>query len=295
MAAADQQAAQASLAAAIAREVLAAWQALLDVAQLRKTIPDLSAAVAALAHQYGNASAALAVHYYETERAAAAVSGKFTPVPAQPPSLEQVTEGVRWATKDLWTADYAPHVEPAQVLLQGAASTLALDTGRETLITAVHQDRKARGWARHVEPGACYFCVMLATRGMAYRSRQTAEFQAHAHCRCIPEPVFTAYEPPARVREWEALWRSSTRGKSGAEARRAFRAALEGRDLKPTKAQTAAARAPKAASGRAESHVRSELAALQKSHAALKASGANPIAEKWQADRIAKLRRDLGK
>jgi len=41
--------------------------------------------------------------------------------------------------------------------------------------------------------------------------------------------VFTAYEPPARVREAQALWVSSTRGKSGNAARIAFRQAVEGR------------------------------------------------------------------
>jgi hypothetical protein len=225
-AAAEHQAAQASLAAALAREVAAVWQALLNVAQLAKTLPDLSAVIAALVGQYGSASAAVAADYYGTARLNAGVSGLFTVVPASPPDHGQVDAGVRWATKGLWTP--APDPVPALKLTQAAVETLVLDTGRDTLIGAVETDRKARGFARHTEPGCCYFCAMLATRGDVYRSRQSASFQAHPGDRCQPEPVFTAYEPPAQVREWQQLWRSSTRGTSGKDAVAAFRQAFEG-------------------------------------------------------------------
>lgn len=223
--AAGQQAAQASLAVALAAEVAAAWRALLDTAALAKTIPDLSAVLAALVGQYGSASAAVAAEYYSAARAQAGVSGLYTVVPASPPDHGQVDAGVRWATKDLWTTQ--PDPAPALKLTQAAAETLVLDTGRDTIVNAVLSDSKARGWARHTEPGCCAFCAMLATRGDVYRSRQTAGFQAHPGDRCQPEPVFTAYEPPAQVREWQALWRSSTKGTSGKDAVAAFRQAYE--------------------------------------------------------------------
>ena len=224
-AAAEQQTAQASLAVALAQEVAAAWQALLDVGELAKTLPDLSAVVAALVQQYGSASAAVAAEYYTAARADAGVSGLYAVTPASPPDAGQVDAGVRWATKDLWTPQ--PDPAPALKLTQAAAQTLVLDTGRDTIVNAVLADSKARGWARHTEPGCCAFCAMLATRGAVYRSRRTADFQAHPGDRCQPEPVFGIYEPPAQVRQWQALWRSSTKGTSGAASIAAFRQAYE--------------------------------------------------------------------
>lgn len=223
--ASEHYAAQAALAAALVQQVTAAWNALLDVARLGRTVPVLSAAVAALVHQYGSASAAVAADYYDAARAAAAVRGSYVVVPAQPAGPDQVDEAVRWATRNLWRPD--PAVEPARVMTQGAAQKLVLDTGRDTITAAALNDRQARGWARHTEPGCCYFCAMLATRGEVYRSRESASFSAHDHDRCQPEPVFGIYEPPAQVREWQALWRSSTRGTSGQGSVRAFRQAFE--------------------------------------------------------------------
>jgi hypothetical protein len=227
MAAADQQAAQVAVADHLSAQVSAAWSALLHVGALKLTLPRLSVAVAALVHQYGRASAALAVHYYEERRLEAGVTGKFTPVPADPASADAVDEAVRWATRDLWSRQ--PDVTAARRSVQAVSEKLALDTGRDTVIGAVHADRKARGWARVTEPGACYFCAMLATRGMAYRSEKTADFRSHDHCRCHAEPVFTAYEPSAQIREWQALWHGSTRGHSGKAAIKAFRQEYEGR------------------------------------------------------------------
>jgi len=148
------------------------------------------------------------------------------------------------------TADYLDallQIEPAQeapsagsaiadakARLAASSERLVLDTGRNTVIDSAQRDPKAKGWARIPEPGACSFCLMLATRGAVYRSESTADFKSHDNCRCHVEPVFTAYEPSAAVRQAQALWASSTRGKSGNAARIAFRQAVEGRTA-PTK------------------------------------------------------------
>jgi len=222
--AAEYRAAQAALGAALAVQVAQAWAVLLDTSRLRATIPVLAAAVAALVHRYGQVSALTAAGYYEAARLEAGVAGRFTPVPADPADLDAVLAAVKWATRDLWTPE--PDAAPARAATVAAAEKLVLDTGRDTITGAVMADRKARGWARVTEPGACYFCAMLASRGAVYRTEQTAQFRAHDHCHCHPEPVFTAYEPSAQVREWQALWVKSTAGHSGKAAIAAFRAAL---------------------------------------------------------------------
>ena len=222
--AAEYRAAQATLTSALAVQVAHAWAALLDTSRLRASIPVLAAAAAALVARYGQVSAMLAAQYYEAARLDAGVAGRFSPVPADPADLDAVTEVVKWATRDLWTPE--PDVAPARAAAVAATEKLVLDAGRDTITGAVLADRKARGWARVTQPGACYFCVMLATRGAVYKTEATAGFQAHDHDHCHPEPVFTAYEPSAQVREWQALWSESTAGHSGKAAIAAFRAAL---------------------------------------------------------------------
>lgn len=223
----EHQAAQATISAALARQLAAAWDSLLAVNDLKRSLPVLSAGIAALVQQYGSASAGVAADYYDAARAAAAVRGSYTVRPAAPPDHDQVDAAVRWATKGLWSAE--PQAAPAKVLTQGVAQRLVLSAGRDTITAAVAGDRKARGWARHAEPDCCAFCAMLATRGEAYVSEKSAAFEAHDHDRCTPEPVFGVYEPPAHVREWKALYRQSTRKTSGQESVRAFRAAYDGK------------------------------------------------------------------
>ncbi|HEX4018188.1 MAG TPA: hypothetical protein VHX15_15745 [Frankiaceae bacterium] len=214
-------AAQAALATALSQQVQAAWTALLDVNQLKKTIPHLSAGVAALVQQYGSASAGVAADYYDAARAAAAARGSYTVVPATPAGPDQTAANVRWATKNLWTPD--PDVRPAQVLTQGLAERLALDAGRSTLTGAVQGDRQAQGWARHTEPGACSFCLLLSTRGPAYNSKQTAGFEAHDHDHCQPEPVFGIWEPSADTRHWQSVYKQAAKAGSGKTVRDEFR------------------------------------------------------------------------
>jgi hypothetical protein len=220
----------------------------LDLLHLRQSLPAFKAAVAVEVQRYAQASATLAARQYRQERVAAGMGGGFTPVPADPPPVEQIAQAVDWALQPLWNSNVLaaatgqPETAPTEALpsagsaladakarLAAATEQQVLDAGRNTVIDNAQADRKARGWARVPEPGACSFCLMLATRGAVYRTETTAGFKSHDNCRCHVEPVFTAYEPPAAVREAQALWASSTGGKSGNAARIAFRQAVEGR------------------------------------------------------------------
>jgi hypothetical protein len=202
-----------------------AW-GLIDLNNLNGTLPEYQHTVAGLVRKFGQSSGVLAADFYRTQRAAVGVAGKFTPTPADPAGLQQVRTSLSWATRGLWTP--APDLPAVKTLTNGAAQKMVVDTGRNTLIQAIEEDRKARGWAREPRPTCCYFCAMLATRGAVYRSEQTASFEAHDHDRCVPVPLFADhYEPPAYVREWGQVWGDSTRGHSGKAARNAFRVALE--------------------------------------------------------------------
>lgn len=224
--AAAHQAAQSAVATSLAEQMALAWQQYLDVEALSETLPKYSATVAALVQRYGRAAAALAATFYESRRRAAGIPGSFLVSPAEPAGLEQVSKSVDWATRGLWSA--TPDVETSQKLVIGAAEKYALDTGRTTIISAVKADRKSTGWARSVEPGACSFCLLLATRGAVYRSEHAADFTSHDHCRCHVEPLFGPYEPSAEIIRAKALY-SSVKGtaRGPAATRRAFRHAVE--------------------------------------------------------------------
>lgn len=229
----EQQASQAAIVDALTNPLSAAWLSLLDVNDLEASLPRFIIGVQAIVQRYGAGSAALAAAYYEAERKSAGVPGNFTVSPASPANDAAIEQGVRWATKGLWSEE--PDTEAAQTLVRGVAEKGVLDAGRSTIIDAVSADRKAKAWARVVEPGACSFCLLLATRGEVYRSEKSAGFEAHDHCRCHVEPVFNAYEPTAEIRRAQALYQQVKQHARGPVAvRRAFRQAIENDRTTPT-------------------------------------------------------------
>ena len=218
---------QAALSLLATRDLASAWQ-LLDVKDLRGSMPQWIGTVAGIVQRYGKASASMAADEYDAKRLAAGIKGSFSVPVADPPPLEQVAKSMKWATKGLWSD--APDVDAAQTMSTGAGAKLILDSGRLTVVNAVSADRRARGWARVLgDADPCPFCAMLASRGAVYRSEATASFEAHDHCACGVEPLFGVYTPSDQVRELQALWRSSTRGKSGDAARKAFADAYNAR------------------------------------------------------------------
>lgn len=182
-----------------------------DLSSLRQSLPNLTMLVAAIVRRYSLASATLAARTYQADRTAAGITAPFTITPAKPPPLPQIGQTVDWATQPLWSG--RPDTQTALTNLDGATGRLVLDVGRRTIIDNTHRDRHAKGWARIPEPGCCYFCALLATRGAVYKE-QPAGFKAHDHCKCHAEPVFTAYEPSAQIREWQALYRDKVQGGS---------------------------------------------------------------------------------
>lgn len=118
----------------------------------------------------------------------------------------------------------------AAAQLSGAASKLVLDAGRDTIQQAVRDDAEAIGWARVTDAKPCSFCAMLASRGPVYKSRQSAGFQAHNHCACVPAPVFSEDEAwLGHASDLYEQWQQVTAGKSGTDAMIAWRRHWEGR------------------------------------------------------------------
>lgn len=226
--AATAQASQAGLAILLKQAVDGVLPTL-DVHDFDQTLDPFTRALYALIYRYGQASATLSANYYRTARRDAGVPGRITINPADPAPQAQVRNAVSWATQSLRQTE--PDVQTFDDQIHALASKMVMDAGRATIIDTVHRDQKAKGWARIPEPahsksGTCAFCALLATRGLVYKSERSADFRAHDGCQCHAEPVFTAYEPSAQVREWQALYASSTSSVFGKAKRTAFRRAL---------------------------------------------------------------------
>lgn len=207
--------------------------------RLEASVPEWIDAVRALVDQYGQVSSALAADFYDAERVAARVTGRFT-VPLVPaPADGQVDSGLRWATKDLWPRDpkdpatteaqrqpLEVRLEQAEKKAEGVAEKLVVDQGRGTVQEAVRRDRQAVGWARTAALGACAFCKLLATRGAVYK-QDTVDFRSHDGCHCMALPLFRGqrFELSDKAKEWERLYREYAAGHSGDQLR-LFRRAL---------------------------------------------------------------------
>lgn len=256
------QQAHSDLGAAVAQAVAAAY-ATVDPHDLAGTLPRFRMMVTALVARFGQAAASLALAQYLASRREAVDAGIIAASTAPrlapaAPDLKALDALIGWATSGLWTPagasrDAAGQAQVATVALakaQGVAEGIATTTGRQTTFSAIAQDRAAKGWARIPEVDACARCLMLALRGAVYKSESTADFAAHhvqpngtgGECRCGVEPLFTRkFTPTAQVADAKRLWDESTDGLTGKDAERAFRAAIEGRDVS---AQTIARRTP---------------------------------------------------
>ena len=237
----EHQVGQEALVSLIPAVIRQAWP-LLDPHDIKGTLPKFLAAVKAIVARYGSASAAAALDYYRRERAAAGVTSPAPSLRLAPSPADSVIEdAIGWATSDLYGPVTDESVAAAQAKVDEAVSKMVLDRGRATVIDATNADRAAKGWARVTEQGACSFCIMLALRagaGFLYTSKRSADFPAHDNCRCHVEPVFTAYEPSHRMRELQRVWQDATKGRSGHDARVAFRQAVEGREVTGAKKAT---------------------------------------------------------
>lgn len=134
-----------------------------------------------LVDKYGEGSAVLAAEYFESlVPSSGAVLAPLT-------SGEAVRASTRAAAGALWTS------APSQTLNMVTASAVRhmRQAGRST----IHEStRRADGYAygRVPDPGACSWCLMLASRGAVYATKRTAGGDGndyHDECRCDPTPV----------------------------------------------------------------------------------------------------------
>lgn len=170
------------------RQVLAWCRAHPDatVAETREAAREI---MAGLAQVYDEASASLAAEWYDAQATAA---GARLPeaVTTTTYSADQVESVARYQAGKLAADDVAGFAAAcAEFLVNDVRRSL-----NETVIANATRDRESGVRFARVPTGSetCTFCVMLASRGAVYASRETAGEQRHfhRHCDCKIVPGF---------------------------------------------------------------------------------------------------------
>lgn len=242
---------------------------------------------------YSAGSSALAADFYDDAREMAAPPRLYLAEPVIVDRTEKIRRAVAWASDPL----FADNRELSSARL---AEVVTLETARpyrDTILTNRRRDPSAVGW-RRVTNGGCKMCQMLAARGAVY-SDQSARFATHGSCKCTAQPVFSTddFGEEASVMQYMASKKRRT-PEQQAKLREYLNANYSPGGVS---VQTSAASRAKVAGPGADektARLRAQLASLETSLPALKIRAANgdkvsaPI--KWQTDRIAELRRQLG-
>lgn len=167
--------------------------------------------VPTLVSEYGDMAATVAADWFEELRVAEGVTGSFRAPLAPSVPLEQVNARLGFATRTsgpLWAGDSAT----LSAFLGMMTNEYALQPGRDTVMEAAHKDNAA--YARVPEPGACKFCLMLASRGFVYsESSAGGTKKFHGKCRCNVLPswdetrarVVYGYDPTALYDQYRAV------------------------------------------------------------------------------------------
>lgn len=122
-----------------------------------------------------------------------------------------------------------------------AASTVrhVQNGGRQTLIEAARNDRVALGYVRVTKDKPCFFCAMLASRGLVFAEdsfagsdpRFTGDGTAKVHdeCQCTMKPVYRREEDPflQATQKFTDMWTEWGAGGGGSDAVLRFRRGYE--------------------------------------------------------------------
>lgn len=225
---------QLALRASLLRDLLTLWPVFVPTDF--STFDAFATAASVLIAARRRDSAGLASRYFLAFRAAEGIAGRADSAVVEGPGRDEIREtlrmvglaGVANARRAGQSVQRA--ADNGLVRVSGAATRLALDGGRETLIRSIERDPARPRWHRVTSVDPCSFCRMLASRGAVYRAEETARFDAHDHCSCVPEPAYEGSSLPPATQRFREQWDQATRGHAGQEALVAFRRAVEGRD-----------------------------------------------------------------
>ncbi len=205
-----------------AEEVLGQWLA----ANPGATLAEVTEEVIAIAGQYGSAAAEMAVEFYADWREAALEIVDWEPEPATVRPDKYITKMV------------GNFYDPSDQFLSGlldAVNVAVQQVGRDTIVRNAKRDPAKARWARVPIGKTCAWCLMLASRGAAYLTKQSAGGASnvyHPSCDCQPVPVWPGkggkYKAPYNEEKLtdiyqQALVEAGGSGASGKAVARAIR------------------------------------------------------------------------
>lgn len=197
------------------------WQ--LDSDQLLVAVYDI---LPGMVDQWALAASSVAADWYDEEREAAEVAGRFQAIvePLQDLGVEAL---IGWATEPLRLDE--PDPAAAKYRLLGGLQKRLANSANYTITGSSAADPQARGWMRVTRPQACDFCRLVASRGGVF-TEKTARFACHERCYCGARPIWSNKE--VRVEEYKPSERTSEmtpeqRKKMNADAQRWIRENLE--------------------------------------------------------------------
>lgn len=161
---------------------------------------------------YGEQAAYAAAEYLFLSRSLDDhLAGLDFPDVADPVGFEQAKGSFEWAMNTSRDAMREFDKQLALRKLAGITNRLVAQPARRTVMQAV--EKAGTAYARIPEPGACSFCLMLASRGAVY-SKDTVLFKKtggeyHDNCRCLGIEVQKSEDLPQINRDLEAIWKKS--------------------------------------------------------------------------------------
>lgn len=176
------------------------------------------------------------------------------------PSRGVIDEGVRKSLlavgpydfankmKQIERLDVGPQQEKALIAEAKSLTTVKVASavirhaqagGRQTIHDNVKLDEVALGYVRVTKADPCYFCAMLASRGIAYRSFKADSFdlsdarftgdgtaKVHDNCGCSLKPVYARNDPLVdKTKVFAEMW--AEWGAGGGDAALRFRRGYE--------------------------------------------------------------------
>ena len=197
------------------------WRSLVDERGPRPVWPVLYPQMAAMVQDQRARSADIGRQFYAQARLEAGAPGRppVIEVPRAPAAQVETSLAVTGLTSyergRRSGRDPGEALDVAIVTVTGAAERLVAEGGRKAITESAKSDSEAVGWFRLPGPSPCWWCAMLASRGAAYGSRESASTTEdgdsyHDHCACEPWPVFSRTEElPPEVQTWVDAWSAS--------------------------------------------------------------------------------------
>lgn len=179
---------QRDIRALVLRDLAAWWAAVehMTPAQIQREAEQF---LPILAQAHGEVSATVAADFYENARADSGARGRFTAQLATNGAGAEVGRNVGWATSPLFGGNPAGAIGRMSQIADAAS----LQAGRDTVMFNNTRDPAKPRFARVPVGKTCAWCLMLGSRGAAYRSAESAGAGRafHADCDCQPVPSWS--------------------------------------------------------------------------------------------------------